>query len=59
MEEISRVSCQKGPTRNAYTWQIGPFWQDNLDMFSTQFSPSGLGLLWDILWTGIKAVTYV
>ena len=21
----SRVSCQKGPTRHAYAWQIGPF----------------------------------
>ena len=29
---ISRVSCQKGPTRHAYTWQIGPFWQDTLDL---------------------------
>ena len=29
----SRVSCQKGPTRHAYTWQIGPFWQDTLEMF--------------------------
>ena len=26
-----RVSCQKGPTRHAYAWQIGPFWQDNLE----------------------------
>ena len=26
--DISRVSCQKGPTRHAYAWQIGPFWQD-------------------------------
>ena len=25
------VSCQKGPTRHAYAWQIGPFWQDKLD----------------------------
>ena len=25
------VSCQKGPTRHAYAWQIGPFWQDTLD----------------------------
>ena len=24
------VSCQKGPSRHAYTWQIGPFWQDTL-----------------------------
>ena len=29
---ISRVSCQKGPTRHAYAWQIGPFWQDTLVM---------------------------
>ena len=29
---ISRVSRQKGPTRHAYAWQIGPFWQDTLDM---------------------------
>ena len=29
---ISMVSCQKGPTRHAYTWQIGPFWQDTIDM---------------------------
>ena len=28
---ISMVSCQKGPTRHAYAWQIGPFWQDTLD----------------------------
>ena len=29
---ISRVSCQKGPTCHAYAWQIGPFWQDTLDI---------------------------
>ena len=23
--QISMVSCQKGPTRHAYAWQIGPF----------------------------------
>ena len=28
----SRVSCQKGPTRHAYAWQIVPFWQDTLEM---------------------------
>ena len=22
----------KGPTRHAYAWQIGPFWQDTLEM---------------------------
>ena len=26
------VSCQKGPTHHAYAWQIGPFWQDTLDI---------------------------
>ena len=26
------VSCQKGPTRHAYAWQMGPFWQDTFDM---------------------------
>ena len=30
---FSRVSCQKGPTRHAYAWQIGPFWQDALDLW--------------------------
>ena len=30
---ISRVSCQKGPTRDAYAWQIGPFWQDTFDIY--------------------------
>ena len=33
---LSRVSCQKGPTRNAYAWQIGPFWQDTLDIISAR-----------------------
>ena len=26
------VSCQKGPTRHTYAWQIEPFWQDTLDL---------------------------
>ena len=30
--DTSRVSRQKGPTRHAYAWQIGPFWQDALDL---------------------------
>ena len=30
---ISMVSCQKGPTCHAYAWQIGPFWQDTLDIW--------------------------
>ena len=29
---ISMVSYQKGPTRHAYAWQIGPFWQDILNI---------------------------
>ena len=29
---ISIVSCQKGPTRDDYAWQIGPFWPDTLDI---------------------------
>ena len=28
----SMVSYQKGPARHAYAWQIGPFWQDTLDI---------------------------
>ena len=28
----SRVSSQKGPTRHTYAWQIGPFWQDILEL---------------------------
>ena len=36
---ISMVSCQKGPTRHAYTWQIGPFWQDTLDIWSLPLIP--------------------
>ena len=29
----SMVSCQKGPTRHAYAWQIGPFWQDTMELW--------------------------
>ena len=32
INHISMVFCQKGPTRHAYVWQIGPFWQDTLNM---------------------------
>ena len=31
MNTYPRVSYQKGPTGHAYTWQIGPFWQDTLN----------------------------
>ena len=32
VKHISMESCQNGPTRHAYAWQIGPFWQDTLDL---------------------------
>ena len=32
-DQILMVSCQKGPSRHAYAWPIGPFWQDTLDIF--------------------------
>ena len=31
------VSCQKGPTRHAYAWQIGPFCQDTLDLYNHSY----------------------
>ena len=31
--DISMVPCQKGPTRHAYAWQIGPFSQDTIDLW--------------------------
>ena len=31
----SMVSCQKGPTRHANAWQIGPFRQDTLEVWHT------------------------
>ena len=34
---ISMASCQKGPTRHAYAWQIGPFWQDTIDIWVVQY----------------------
>ena len=34
MQDKSMVSCQKGPTRHAYAWRIGPFWQDALEVSS-------------------------
>ena len=36
---ISMVSCQKGSTRHAYAWQIGPFWQDTLDTRTKERHP--------------------
>ena len=36
LKPISMVSCQKGHTRHAYAWQIGPFWQDALDIYECE-----------------------
>ena len=38
----SRASCQKGPTHHAYAWQIGPFWQDTLELHSDKCYRSSL-----------------
>ena len=42
------VSCQKGPTRHAYAWQIGPFLQDTLDMWWPDY---GIMMVADVLVT--------
>ena len=52
---ISMVSCQKGPIRHAYAWQIGPFWQDTLDILAIGRSHSvDIGVLstrcWFVVW---------
>ena len=36
----SRVSCQKGPICHAEAWQVGPFWQDTLDMWNSWYLSS-------------------
>ena len=41
MSHISRVSCEKGPSRHAYAWQIGPFWQDTLEILSVCWQVAG------------------
>ena len=63
LETISRLSCQKGPTWHVYAWQIGPFWQDTLDMWTAQNqrTPSCLCATLSCLvlphppWSGFKA----
>ena len=32
LDKSSMVSRQTGPTRHAYAWQIGPVWQDTLEL---------------------------
>ena len=50
-DHISMVSCQKGPTRHVYAWQIGPFWQDTLDMALSGCFNISLLLAWTSCWT--------
>ena len=47
---MSMVSCQKGPTRHAYAWQIGPFRQDTLDIIAFH-------LLWVHRWQSALITT--
>ena len=53
------VSCQKGPTRHAYTWQIGPFWQDTLDFSSAKFTRQLMSYYHDVLLSDHKAENLV
>ena len=45
----SMVSCQKGPTRNVYAWQIGPFCQDTLELLYSSV-PSAVVAVYRITW---------
>ena len=50
----SMVSCQKGPSRHAYAWQIGTFWQDTLkivkdNLYHTHGSRKLLSAYWVML----------
>ena len=42
--QILMVSYQKGPIRQAYAWQIGPFWQDTLAMIAWIIKDSAVSL---------------
>ena len=62
---MSRISCQKGPTRHAYAWQIGPFWQDTLDvrcnqkeLLAKQWVPQQFNLLSSISWLTLLKVFF-
>ena len=43
----SMVSCQKGPTRHAYAWQIGPFWQDTFEVYTANEMQICTGVQYD------------
>ena len=36
------VSCRKGPTCHACAWQLGPFWQDTLDIKCGAIKPQSI-----------------
>ena len=50
IHNTSRVSCQTGPTRHAYAWQIWSFWQDTLDIPSTL-------TLHSVWWNNVQNIT--
>ena len=57
--KTSRVSCQKGPTRHAHAWQIGPFWQDTLDIYVVRWWSICVPLyLWNLIKCICKYMTY-
>ena len=39
------VSYQKGPTCHAYAWQIGPFWQDTLQVRRDHYCDGIMGAM--------------
>ena len=43
------VSCQKGPIRHAYAWQIGPFWQDTMEYIYTIYPINVLVVVFCVL----------
>ena len=49
-DSISRgYPAKGGPIRHAYAWQIGPFWQDTLEVWTNKFF-KGLDLQCDFLY---------
>ena len=56
--DMSRASCPKGPTLHAYAWQIGPFWQDTIDVIillvSLKFNQQDIAGKYTLIWYGTK-----
>ena len=53
------VSCQKGPTRHAYAWQIGPFWQYTMEYISTMYPINVLMVVLFCVLLGLQPVILV